>query len=222
MISEMVSGTSRRCAPSSKNCCHDHDQINDFEVRHNFEQIGPRIMLLNARRLTEGANAENEPLIVLAIEDITTRRGQEELLAARASELLHADRSKDEFLAMLAHELRNPLAPLRNAAEILQTTTATAKQRMEAEDILRRQIENMSRMIDDLLDVARITEGKIELRKEVVVIQTVLAAAVNVAPARHPGARPGTGDEPAGRSNLPSRGCNSLGSGLRQSPRERL
>ena len=61
--------------------------------------------------------------------DITERRMLEDSLAARASDLVRADRSKDEFLAMLAHELRNPLAPLRNAAEILQTTGASADER---------------------------------------------------------------------------------------------
>jgi CheY-like chemotaxis protein/two-component sensor histidine kinase len=81
---------------------------------------------------------------------------------------------------MLAHELRNPLAPLRNAAEILQTPEATPHERKQAQHIIGRQIENMSRMIDDLLDVARITEGKIELRKEPVALEAVLTAAASL------------------------------------------
>ncbi|MCW1921704.1 ATP-binding protein [Luteolibacter arcticus] len=153
--------------------------IDDFEVRHTFEQIGPRIMLLNARRLVQGSGKNQ--LIVLAIEDITGRRAHEDELAAHASELVRADRSKDEFLAMLAHELRNPLAPLRNAAEILQTPGAPAAACEHAQGILARQVGNMTRMIDDLLDISRITEGKIELRKEVVSLEAVFSAAASLA-----------------------------------------
>jgi PAS domain S-box-containing protein len=117
---------------------------------------------------------------IMALYDISARRQLEESLAARAADLEQADRSKDEFLAMLAHELRNPLAPLRNAAEILSSAGAGAQAREGAQRILSRQIENMSRMVDDLLDVARITEGKIELRRATVQLDTILAAAVNL------------------------------------------
>ena len=154
------------------------ERIDNFEVLHTFEQIGPRIMVLNARRLA--AEDQHEPLIILAIEDISGRRFHEDSLAARAIDLIRADRSKDEFLAMLAHELRNPLAPMRNAAEILCTDAADASARELAERILSRQIGNMSRMIDDLLDVSRITEGKIELRKEVVELGAIFTAAAGL------------------------------------------
>jgi CheY-like chemotaxis protein len=102
----------------------------------------------------------------------------EDALVARAAELARADRNKDEFLAMLAHELRNPLAPLRNAAAILQHADTTADEQAQAQHILARQIENMTRMIDDLLDVSRITEGKIELRPQVVILKAIVNAAV--------------------------------------------
>ncbi|WP_367872242.1 ATP-binding protein [Luteolibacter sp. Populi] len=155
------------------------ERIHDFEVSHSFEQIGRRTMVLNARRLAGGA--EDEPLIVLAIEDITGRRTQEDSLAATATDLVRADRSKDEFLAMLAHELRNPLGPMRNAAEILRTVAADSAAREHAQRILSRQIGNMSRMIDDLLDVSRITEGKIELRREVVDLRAIFTAVTSLA-----------------------------------------
>lgn len=154
-------------------------RVEDFEVSHNFEKIGPRVMLLNVRHLSEGD--ANGSLIVLAIEDITGRRMRETSLATRADDLVQADRTKDEFLAMLAHELRNPLAPLRNAAEILKSTAGDALRHEQAHAILSRQIENMSRMLDDLLDVSRITKGKIELRKQVVSLDTILTAAVSLA-----------------------------------------
>ena len=120
-------------------------------------------------------------LITAAVRDITERRLLEDSLVERAAELARADRSKDEFLAMLAHELRNPLAPLRNAAEILNTSDASAEEHGEAQRILARQIENMSRMIDDLLDVSRITEGKIQMCPQVVALADILTAATNIA-----------------------------------------
>ena len=79
--------------------------------------------------------------------------------------LLQADRNKNQFLAMLAHELRNPLAPMGHVAELLKTRTGQ-KETVENCEILERQVQKMTRMIDDLLDVARITEGKIQLRFE--------------------------------------------------------
>ncbi|MBN8421057.1 MAG: PAS domain S-box protein [Verrucomicrobia bacterium] len=112
--------------------------------------------------------------------DITRRCQLENALKARAEELARADRSKDEFLAMLAHELRNPLAPLRNAAELLQGEDAGAEERKYVQEIIVRQVENMSRMIDDLLDVSRITHGKIELRKKTVALADILTGATSI------------------------------------------
>jgi PAS domain S-box-containing protein len=119
--------------------------------------------------------------VTAAITDISERHMLEDALVERAAELGRADRSKDEFLAMLAHELRNPLAPLRNAAEILQMADASADERDQAQRIIGRQIENMGRMIDDLLDVSRITEGKIELREQPVALVAILTAATSLA-----------------------------------------
>jgi signal transduction histidine kinase len=83
----------------------------------------------------------------------------------RAEALREADRRKDEFLATLAHELRNPLAPLRNALEILRTQATTPEMRQRALDMMDRQMRQMVRLIDDLLDVSRITTGKFAVRK---------------------------------------------------------
>jgi signal transduction histidine kinase/ActR/RegA family two-component response regulator len=82
--------------------------------------------------------------------------------------LRQADRRKDEFLAMLAHELRNPLAPVRNALHILREHGADAEGVEALRAMMQRQIEHLSRLVDDLLDVSRITQGTIRLRKEVV------------------------------------------------------
>ena len=94
----------------------------------------------------------------------------------RAEQALHeADRAKDEFLATLAHELRNPLAPLKNAAEMLRNPAAEPAW---CRDVIERQVNHLSRLIDDLLDVSRITRDKLELRKETVEISDVIRSAV--------------------------------------------
>jgi signal transduction histidine kinase len=99
--------------------------------------------------------------------DITERRHTEELLR-------EADRRKSEFLATLAHELRNPLAPLRNGLQIMRLSCHDRATLDEARTMMERQVGHMVRLIDDLLDLSRITNGKIELRKE----RIDLAAAV--------------------------------------------
>ncbi|MFC0399598.1 response regulator [Paraburkholderia rhizosphaerae] len=98
----------------------------------------------------------------------------------RAEEALRdADRRKDQFLATLAHELRNPLAPIRNAVELMDPKYNAADAIVrDARMIARRQVEHLSRLVDDLLDVSRITHGKIALRMETVDIASAVATAV--------------------------------------------
>jgi PAS domain S-box-containing protein len=92
--------------------------------------------------------------------------------------LRDADRRKDEFLATLAHELRNPLAPIRNALQILKMPRVDAKTIERSRDMMERQVEQLVRLVDDLLDVSRVMRGKIELRREAVELATVVARAV--------------------------------------------
>jgi len=89
-----------------------------------------------------------------------------------------ANRRKDEFLAMLAHELRNPLAPVMNAVELLRALGPREARLEQAHDVIHRQVRHMSRLIDDLLDVSRITRGHIELRKERLGLGEIVDAAV--------------------------------------------
>ena len=96
-------------------------------------------------------------------------------------ELRDADRRKDEFLAMLAHELRNPLAPIRNALYLMKTPNIDAKSLAEARDITERQIQHMVRLVDDLMDVSRIMRGRIELRKETVDLSAAIDQAAETA-----------------------------------------
>ncbi len=106
--------------------------------------------------------------------DITQRKAQER-------ELLEADRRKDEFLATLAHELRNPLAPIRQAASIARNENATEAQRRWSNNVIERQVQHMSLLLDDLLDVSRITHGTLQLRRQQTDLQSVVGAAVETA-----------------------------------------
>jgi PAS domain S-box-containing protein len=106
--------------------------------------------------------------------DITQRKAQER-------DLVEADRRKDEFLATLAHELRNPLAPIRQAAAIARNEHATEAQRRWSQNVIERQVQHMSLLLDDLLDVSRITHGTLQLRRQDTDLQSVMSAAIETA-----------------------------------------
>jgi PAS domain S-box-containing protein len=103
--------------------------------------------------------------------DVTERKRSEEALR-------EADRRKDEFLAMLAHELRNPLAPIRNGLQVLRMTEGDRPVIGKLTDMMQRQVEHLARLVDDLLDVSRITRGKVDLRKEVIDLNDVIVRGV--------------------------------------------
>jgi signal transduction histidine kinase len=102
-------------------------------------------------------------------------------LEATTAALQEADRRKDEFLAMLAHELRNPLAPIRTAVQLLRLKELAQAQRDRARDVIERQVEHLVSLIDDLLDVSRITRGMITLQREPVFVGAIVARAVETA-----------------------------------------
>ena len=103
--------------------------------------------------------------------DFTERQANEQALR-------DADRRKDEFLAMLAHELRNPLAPIRNSLNILRLSHRSDPTVEQVGEMMERQVNHMVRLVDDLLEVSRITRGKIELRKELIELAAVVRSAV--------------------------------------------
>jgi signal transduction histidine kinase len=101
-----------------------------------------------------------------------------EEVEARSHELREADRRKDEFLATLAHELRNPLAPIRHGVRLLESSEVTEGQRRWAREVISRQVQRMALLLDDLLDVSRITRGRLDLKFETVELKAVVRAAV--------------------------------------------
>ena len=113
--------------------------------------------------------------------DFIQRIRLEHTLRQREDALREADSRKNEFLALLAHELRNPIAPIRYALAMLRKPGASAEQRTRAEDIIDRQAAHMGRLLDDLLDVSRITRGSLELRKSVTTLDSAVATAVESA-----------------------------------------
>ena len=149
--------------------------IRHFEVEADFPGLGRRTMQLDASRFAGRQGADE--LILLAIEDITERRELELALQQRTKALEETDRRKDEFLAMLGHELRNPLAPLRNCLEILKSAALDASGE-ECREMMERQVRHLTRLTDDLLDVSRITRGRIELRRTRVDLRDVVRSGV--------------------------------------------
>ncbi|MFL6673701.1 MAG: ATP-binding protein [Massilia sp.] len=116
--------------------------------------------------------------VAILFNDITERRRSVDELRRLAGDLAEANRLKTEFLATLAHELRNPLAPIRNGLQVLrrggQDTAAAAR----VQDIMDRQLDHLVHLVDDLLDVARVTRGQVELKRQWIDLGEVLSAAV--------------------------------------------
>lgn len=111
-------------------------------------------------------------------EQLEALRQTQETLEDRERELHKADRRKDEFLAMLAHELRNPLAPIRNASELLARTLPADSQSQNVVGLVKRQVTHLTRLVDDLLDVSRITQGRIELQRSPIELASVIEQAL--------------------------------------------
>jgi PAS domain S-box-containing protein len=113
--------------------------------------------------------------------DFIQRCRLEQSLRESEQALREADRRKNEFLALLAHELRNPLAPIRYAVAAANKHGRTAEQQRRAEEVIDRQVAHMSRLLDDLLDISRITRGTLELKRSRTELTSVIGAAIETA-----------------------------------------
>jgi len=152
-------------------------RVQNFEVEREFPRIGKRTMLLDALRLVYPG--EEEPWILLSVEDVTKRKQLADELRQNADALTEADRRKNEFLSMLAHELRNPLAPIRSALQILQLTSGEGEVQRRALEMMERQVDQMVHLVDDLLDVSRVSRGTIALRRERVELASTISNAAD-------------------------------------------
>jgi PAS domain S-box-containing protein len=159
----------------------------EFAVEHRIVRPGGEVRVLSARG-TVLVDEAGRPYAMLGTgQDITERKVAEserealvrEQVARREAEA--SSRAKDEFLAVLSHELRNPLAPIRSAVELLRGRAAGDPELAFARDVIERQIGAMARLLDDLLDVNRLSRGRMELRVESVALATVVADAVETA-----------------------------------------
>jgi PAS domain S-box-containing protein len=112
--------------------------------------------------------------VAVMFQDITERKRVEESIASLVDQLRDQDRRKDEFLATLAHELRNPLAPMNNGLQLMRLAASNPATLEHARAMMERQLQQMKRLVDDLMDVSRISRNKLELRKEFVELATVV------------------------------------------------
>jgi PAS domain S-box-containing protein len=143
----------------------------DFDAEYRVVRPDGSIVWIAERGRVVQESANQSARIVGVSVDLTRRKRLEEAL-------LESDRRKDEFLATLAHELRNPLAPVRYAVKVLDMKGPATPELRWAIEVIERQTQHMARLIDDLLDVNRITRNKLELRKETVELGSVIHDAV--------------------------------------------
>jgi len=159
--------------------------------RRELQKLNSSLAQANARLELANTNLQEEKTRELERLNSHLKRANTELeqtnrvlqseVAERAraeAALKEADRHKDEFLAVLAHELRNPLAPIRNAVEIMRRSSLSDPQLVWSRDVVERQVKHLTRLVDDLLDVSRITRGNINLSREPVSVSTIIARAI--------------------------------------------
>ena len=151
-------------------------EVNDFELEHDFAKLGHRVLRINAHKILHPTDA---PQILLCIEDMTERTEAAHMLEHRRDDLELERARKNEFLAMLGHELRNPLAALTYGLELL--AVGTAPERIEnTRQMMERQLHRMMVMLDQLLEMSRVAQGKIVLKCEPLDLGVVAQNAIEV------------------------------------------
>ena len=162
-----------------------------FTKRRELQELNRNLARANQRLAEANTTLQAEKTRELETLNRVLQRANQELEAANRllqteiaerarieRALKEADRHKDEFLAMLAHELRNPLAPIHNAVQLMHRRSFTDPQLAWSRDVIGRQLAHLTRLVDDLLDVSRITRGKINLNKEVIELETLMTRTV--------------------------------------------
>ncbi|MBD2525402.1 chemotaxis protein CheB [Nostoc sp. FACHB-133] len=156
--------------------------IQNLEIEHRFEQIGQKTMLLNGWKIIQQGEAQR---ILLAIEDISDRKQFElersQLLAQEQSarqEAENANQAKNEFLSNLSHELRNPLNTILGWAQLIRTDALDEAEVTRAWEVVERSANVQAQLIDDMLDLSRITSGKLHLNTRLIDLVSVVNAAI--------------------------------------------
>ena len=122
---------------------------------------------------TEGA--------IVMYKNVTERKKAEQVLCESAEAMVNLDHRKDEFLAMLGHELRNPLAPIANAVQLMRLHKGDDPVQQQARDIIERQVGQLTRLVGDLLEISRINTGKIQITKDWIVVSSIIERAIETA-----------------------------------------
>ncbi|MFL6647108.1 MAG: sensor histidine kinase [Sulfurifustaceae bacterium] len=150
-------------------------------ARQRWRRADGTVVEVDVRVVVPPCNRSRDALVLAC--EVTEQGEREARLRTQIEVLQQADRRKNEFMAVLAHELRNPLAPVQNAVHVLriQPDPPDPKHYRWAIDVITRQIHHMTRLVDDLLDMGRLAHGRIKLQKETIELDRVLAQAVEAA-----------------------------------------
>ena len=154
---------------------HAHPPIRGWLAVPLIDRTGKNIGLIQASDKLQGEFSAEDEAILVQLAAIAANGFEN---ARLYQSLQEQDRRKDEFLAMLAHELRNPLAPISAAAAMLKLGTASEERIRRSSDVIGRQVRHLTSLVDDLLDVSRVTRGQIELDRELLDPMTIIASAV--------------------------------------------
>jgi signal transduction histidine kinase len=152
--------------------------VRRFTVRYGLPFLPAWRAIRRQAPLTRPRLRVYAELLAALAETLLNENARAQAYALTSARLAQANQAKDQFLAMLAHELRNPLAPIQIAMQVIRAGDTSTPEAQKAREIVDRQVQHLTRLLDDLLDVARITIGKIQLRKEPVNLAVVVAEAL--------------------------------------------
>ncbi|WP_051971407.1 PAS domain S-box protein [Massilia sp. 9096] len=180
-LPDVVGKTARQVAPDIEHTWHkQYAQVaasgEPMRIVQYAEPLGRWFDVFIAR-----AEPESTDKVAIIFRDITAQKQADEALRRLADDLARANRRQNEFLATLAHELRNPLAPIRTGLDLMRLNPGNAASLAKVRGMMERQVNHLIHLVNDLLDLARIQSGKIELKREHVVLQEVAANAVEAA-----------------------------------------